>query len=122
DRYVSTRLACGKCNLSFPDPEPVPFSFNSPHGACPTCEGLGIIERSESESDQICPDCQGARISQYGLSILLNRHSIDQVIQFTAPELIGWLDEWEPLAAQEMNHRDQVITDQIVPSVRKRLE
>ncbi|WP_417383507.1 excinuclease ABC subunit UvrA [Gimesia sp.] len=122
DRYVSTRLACGKCNLSFPDPEPVTFSFNSPHGACPTCEGLGIIEQPDAESDQICPDCQGARISQYGRSILLNQHSIDQVIQFTAPEMIQWLDEWETLATQEMSHQDQLITDQIVPSVRKRLE
>lgn len=122
DRYVSTRLACGKCNLSFPDPEPVTFSFNSPHGACPTCEGLGIIEQSDSESDQICPDCQGARISQYGRSILLNQQSIDQVIQFTAPEIINWINQWKTRETQGMSHQEQVITDQIVPSIQKRLE
>ncbi|MEQ8634946.1 excinuclease ABC subunit UvrA [Gimesia maris] len=121
DRYVSTRLACGECNLSFPDPEPVTFSFSSPHGACPTCEGLGIIEPSESESGQICPDCQGARISQYGRSILLNQQSIDQVVQFTAPEIINWLDQWKAREAQGMNYQDQVIADQIEPSIRKRL-
>ncbi|WP_417377595.1 excinuclease ABC subunit UvrA [Gimesia sp.] len=122
DRYVSTRLACGQCNLSFPDPEPVTFSFNSPYGACATCNGLGVIEQTDSEADQICPQCQGARISQYGRSILLNQHSIDQVIRLTAPEIMTWLDQWESVAAQGLSHQDQVIADQIVPSIRKRLD
>ena len=37
----SEKFACNYCNISFPELEPRLFSFNSPHGACPSCEGLG---------------------------------------------------------------------------------
>ena len=37
----SEHLACPVCELSFPEIEPRTFSFNTPHGACPTCEGIG---------------------------------------------------------------------------------
>lgn len=42
DILVSQRLACADCNISFPEIEPRIFSFNSPHGACPQCTGLGV--------------------------------------------------------------------------------
>jgi excinuclease ABC subunit A len=41
DRFFSERFACVKCGFSMPEIEPRTFSFNSPHGACPTCTGLG---------------------------------------------------------------------------------
>ncbi len=41
DRLFSEHLACANCGLSLPEIEPRTFSFNSPHGACPTCTGLG---------------------------------------------------------------------------------
>ena len=37
----SEQFACAKCNVSLPEIEPRTFSFNSPHGACPECTGLG---------------------------------------------------------------------------------
>ena len=37
----SEHLACPVCEISFPEIEPRTFSFNTPHGACPTCEGIG---------------------------------------------------------------------------------
>lgn len=40
-RIFSEHLACEVCNLSFPEPSPQLFSFNSPIGACPACNGLG---------------------------------------------------------------------------------
>ena len=39
----SERFACPIDNLSFPEIEPRSFSFNSPHGACPTCSGIGTL-------------------------------------------------------------------------------
>lgn len=39
--FFSARNACVDCGVSFPALEPNMFSFNSPHGACPTCNGLG---------------------------------------------------------------------------------
>ena len=41
DRLFSRRLACVDCGLSMPEMTPRAFSFNSPHGACPGCQGLG---------------------------------------------------------------------------------
>ncbi len=43
DHLFSENFACESCNLSLPEIEPRIFSFNSPHGACPTCTGLGTL-------------------------------------------------------------------------------
>lgn len=45
DHLFSERFACAVCNLSMPELEPRLFSFNSPHGACPTCSGIGNLLR-----------------------------------------------------------------------------
>jgi excinuclease ABC subunit A len=42
DHLFSERLACVPCGVSSPELEPRLFSFNSPHGACPSCDGLGV--------------------------------------------------------------------------------
>lgn len=42
DRIYSEKFACPEHGLSLPEIEPRTFSFNSPHGACPNCDGLGI--------------------------------------------------------------------------------
>jgi excinuclease ABC subunit A len=41
DRLFSRRMACVVCGISVPELSPRAFSFNSPHGACPSCQGLG---------------------------------------------------------------------------------
>ncbi len=43
DHLYSTKFACPLDNISLPEIEPRIFSFNTPHGACPTCDGLGTI-------------------------------------------------------------------------------
>jgi len=43
DTLYSEALSCPACGISMPEIEPRSFSFNSPHGACPTCTGLGKI-------------------------------------------------------------------------------
>ncbi len=43
DHLYSTKFACPIDNISFPEIEPRIFSFNTPHGACTTCDGLGTI-------------------------------------------------------------------------------
>ncbi|HEX6972995.1 MAG TPA: excinuclease ABC subunit UvrA [Vicinamibacterales bacterium] len=43
DRLFSRRLACTWCGVSMPEMTPRAFSFNSPHGACPECQGLGAV-------------------------------------------------------------------------------
>jgi excinuclease ABC subunit A len=43
DHMFSEKFSCPFCNISIPEIEPRTFSFNSPHGACPTCSGIGNI-------------------------------------------------------------------------------
>ena len=42
DQLFSERFACVHCGINLPEIEPRTFSFNSPHGACPACTGLGV--------------------------------------------------------------------------------
>lgn len=52
----SRRLACESCGIEYPRPEPQLFSFNSPLGACPTCEGFGNL--IDLDMDLIVPDAK----------------------------------------------------------------
>ncbi len=45
ERLFSQHFACPDCGISLPEIEPRSFSFNSPHGACPECQGLGTMQQ-----------------------------------------------------------------------------
>lgn len=53
-KYYSRRLMCPDTGISYKDPAPHSFSFNSPHGACPKCKGLGYV--TAVDMDKIVPD------------------------------------------------------------------
>nr|MBC8150663.1 excinuclease ABC subunit UvrA [Bacteroidota bacterium] len=52
--HFSRNLMCPTTGLAYPDPEPNLFSFNSPYGACPTCNGLGQV--TEVDRELVFPD------------------------------------------------------------------
>jgi excinuclease ABC subunit A len=52
--YYSKTLMCPTSGLAYPEPEPNSFSFNSPKGACPKCNGLGVVQ--ETDLSKIIPD------------------------------------------------------------------
>ena len=54
DLLFSEHFACVHCGVSLPEIEPRTFSFNSPHGACPECQGLGI--KLAIDPDLVIPD------------------------------------------------------------------
>ena len=54
DIFYSEHLSCPGCHLSFPEIEPRTFSFNTPHGACPECQGLG--GKLEIDPDLLIPN------------------------------------------------------------------
>jgi len=54
DMFFSEHLACPEHGVSLPEIEPRTFSFNTPHGACPDCQGLG--SRLEIDPDLVIPD------------------------------------------------------------------
>ena len=53
-KYFSKRLMCPTTGISYSDPAPNNFSFNSPQGACPHCKGLGTI--NEIDLKKVIPD------------------------------------------------------------------
>ena len=53
-RYYSKRLMCPVTGLSYKEPDPHNFSFNSPQGFCPKCKGLGVV--SQVDVDKVVPD------------------------------------------------------------------
>jgi len=54
DTVYSEQFACQECGISYEEPQPRMFSFNSPFGACPVCLGLGY--KMEIDPDMVVPD------------------------------------------------------------------
>lgn len=67
ERHLSRQLMDPVTGISYPEPEPNTFSFNSPYGACPHCNGLGEI--TEVDVNKIIPD-RGKSIKQGALELL----------------------------------------------------
>jgi len=69
---MSAKFACKNDGFSFPEVEPRLFSFNSPYGACPECNGLGS---KYFMGDEPCDACHGARLRPEALNVFLRSHS-----------------------------------------------
>ncbi len=67
DRIFSRHFACDTCGISYPEPAPNSFSFNSPYGWCEACEGLG--RKQEFDLSLIIPD-PSKSISEGGIAAL----------------------------------------------------
>src|SRR5512147_1657828 len=85
----SDKLACIKCGVSYPEVTPRIFSFNSPHGACPACDGIGYAmtpgcpEEEDLTLLERCEVCKGARLRPESLSVKIAKKSIAEVTQLS---------------------------------------
>ena len=68
ERILSSKFICPTDGSSFPEVEPRLFSFNSPYGACPECNGLGTVGIFQNDE---CPVCEGARLRKEALRVYL---------------------------------------------------
>ena len=68
EQLISAKFMCPYDGFSYPEIEPRLFSFNSPYGACPECNGLGT---KHFFGDEPCPKCKGARLREEALHIFL---------------------------------------------------
>lgn len=73
DHWYSRNFACAHCGIGFQELAPNSFSFNSPYGSCPDCDGLG--EKKELDIDLIIPDRERS-INEEGLTPLGKPRSI----------------------------------------------
>jgi len=68
ERLISAKFLCPYDGFSYPEIEPRMFSFNSPYGACPECNGLGT---KNIFGEEVCEKCNGARLREEALHVLL---------------------------------------------------
>ena len=84
ERRYSTEYSCPNCRLNYEEIEPRTFSFNSPYGACPACQGLGLTglnENGESSGEEhhVCAECGGARLRPEARSVKLAGRAIHEI-------------------------------------------
>src|SRR6266704_2871973 len=129
DLIYSEKLACVRCGFSYSELTPRLFSFNSPHGACPACDGLGheppqgcpvFSEDDEYEEEDygsltLCPICKGDRLKPESLSVLLDRKSIAAVTRLSIR------DAGEFFQRLKLTEREQFIAHRILKEIRERL-
>ncbi|MBM3238956.1 excinuclease ABC subunit UvrA [Candidatus Poribacteria bacterium] len=85
DILYSQNYACAECNISMEPPTPQMFSFNSPHGMCPTCKGLGTL--TKMSPDLVVPDKtksirDGAIIFWGKLDVLHTKHLAEGLAKY----------------------------------------
>jgi len=117
----SEQLACIRCGVSYPEITPRVFSFNSPHGACPACDGIGYAMTPGSSDDEDftllepCEVCKGARLRPESLSVKLAKQSIAEVTHLSvraAADFFGSL---------KFTERELMIAQRILKEIRERL-
>src|SRR3989454_485136 len=129
DLIYSEKLACVRCGFSYSELTPRLFSFNSPHGACPPCDGLGHepppgrpvfsqddeYEEEDYGSLTLCPICKGDRLKPESLSVLIDRKSIAAVTRLSIR------DAAEFFQRLKLTEREQFIGHRILKEIRERL-
>jgi excinuclease ABC subunit A len=120
-KLYSDKLACIKCGVSYPEITPRVFSFNSPHGACPACDGIGyaMVPGCAEEEDftllEPCDACYGARLRPESLSIKLAEKSISEVTKLSVRAAA------EFFLTLKFTDRELVIAHRILKEIRERL-
>jgi excinuclease ABC subunit A len=137
ETLMSERFSCPDCHVSYPPPEPRTFSFNSPMGACPTCDGLGIDPEAEERAQEAeeeaaerdvpviplevspdktpCPDCRGDRLRVESRCFKITDRNICDLCRLSLAELAQFF------AKLPLSDRERLIADRILKEIRERL-
>jgi excinuclease ABC subunit A len=114
---LSSKFSCPRDGFSFPEVEPRLFSFNSPYGACPTCNGLGTKYFGGTE---VCDDCKGARLRREALSIYLGHgKSHTNILDLTRLSIDKVADFFIEL---ELNEQEKEISKVVINEIESRLQ
>jgi len=112
DRLFSTLYACPNCNVSLAELEPRTFSFNSPYGACPRCEGLGRLEQFDLDLVLPNPDlslADGAIVPWKNLRPAAKKKRQDELSDFMRGHGFEWntpLSTLKPTVREQLLHGD----------------
>jgi len=120
-RIYSEQLACIPCGVSYSEIAPRVFSFNSPHGACPACDGIGYKasacpKHEEWTFDTPCEVCGGGRLKPESLAIKIGGRSIAEVTHLSVRHTLEFLD------ALNLTDRERLIGQRVIKEIRERIE
>lgn len=115
EMMFSAKLSCARDAFSFPEIEPRLFSFNSPHGACKKCHGIGT---KELWSDEICDACLGKRLRPEALSVLIDGKNIAEVSSFSISKALSYFNELEGI----LSEKDREIAEVPFREIKNRLK
>ncbi|TSC68438.1 MAG: excinuclease ABC subunit A [Parcubacteria group bacterium Gr01-1014_56] len=124
ERLISAKFMCPYDGFSFPEVEPRLFSFNSPYGACPACNGLGT---KHFMGEEPCPVCKGARLRPEALHVFLqgstlkpgSKRSNLSIVDSTNFSIKDAFDFFEGLALSKKDHE---ISKTIIKEISARLK
>jgi len=109
----SSKFSCPNDGYSYPEIEPRIFSFNSPYGACPDCNGLGT---KHFWGEEKCPKCHGRRLREEALNIKINNKNIIDVTDLNITDSFNFFKNLD-LTAKEKS-----ISEPLIREISARLE
>lgn len=116
---LSAKFICPADGSSFPEVEPRLFSFNSPYGACPECNGLGTIGFF---NDEVCPVCEGARLRPEALRVYLGGKGKDlgkNIVELTD---LSIKDAADFFASLSLTKKEEDIARPVLREITSRLQ
>ncbi|MBU4611097.1 excinuclease ABC subunit UvrA [Achromobacter sp. GG226] len=131
DHVFSVKRACPCCGMSFPEPDPRQFSYNSKHGWCPDCFGTGVKlagfdgEQTGEESGWnagyegevvACPSCHGQRLNRTSLAVRWRDRSIAELASWSVADARGFF------LGLDASGREAEIARDIFGELRSRLD
>jgi len=132
----SVHLFCPKSGRSFDELDPRMFSFNSPHGWCPECQGFGFVVPSAEEAEtelekevqtdlageaaaeemrEICPSCNGTRLNPTARAVRFAGKPIAEINRMTVREFSSYFSKLK------WKGRETLIAQDIRPEIEQRL-
>ena len=113
DLPFCARYACPHCTISYTELEPRTFSFNSPYGACPRCEGTG------------CEECEGSRLRSEARSVTFFGRKIHEIGALSIEETLRTLRSLRLInftAKDARSAKEHEIAEPILSQIIPRLE
>jgi excinuclease ABC subunit A len=119
DLLFSSKLSCSQCGISYPEISPRFFSFNSPYGACPRCNGVGYKDAGEEEESlwnlKPCSLCGGLRLRKEALGIRIGELNIAELSNLPIQKAIEFFRDIK------LTKREHTIVSKVLKEIKERL-
>src|SRR3989344_2915145 len=120
DEFImSAKFACKNDGFSFPEVEPRLFSFNSPYGACPSCNGLGS---KYFMGDEPCEACHGARLRPEALNVFLQNSAKNKKVNILDLSSLSIKDAHDFFKNLKLSEQEREISVPVVREIEARLQ